>query len=659
MKENFSNSKLISLKLLLKFRTITPNCSESKVYVMACEKPLIFFLCAIYFLLVVFILSSSKAFAHTHSHDQSHQSIPPELIENIYEKAVTLSPEVLEIANGSLTEPHIRIGRHNIVLNSGFWELVKGWLRLYRKEIEVYCPCDISEEALVKDAKNHISSGFIYSKIGKPVAHLSEHIFVGSYGLSAKYGKTALLLKASAEVAETMLSVFVGGKGIHILCNAIDAMILFLFRKTQIYARVFRNSRSMNKSGLLMMFRLAWFNRLMKKAQNKVFFHLESVEINQTALANVNKEGVGKNKRMKWVNSISQKVASLLEEIAEIDMLWESGQLSKRQQEKLLKKRRKLYQKMERITAVSRNSFLGKRYKRFLLLLSRRGKTDYLKGSSVSDKITPENWFWMLSVQENILERVLMREVSREMENLGQEYRTVFKIDEVRTGLAREFVEKMNSTSLQITESPNNLSTGENNKFQEDTNQSSTKKQGHYTTSEQKNIQSVEKVLMDIENIFNPSLTFKERYLLVSILESGLTGFFEYYLHMIYNRLSESTANMNIWSKARLKWRLERFTYYIFSYADFLRTIALIKQKPALMAYQYEAMENFLLFFEYLHKLSKIAGSHKPKEELLAVMDKNLQYIQSFQVQKEKRTAFSWMPFKSPLPYCRNLIRSF
>lgn len=668
MKMCFFNSKITPLKLLLKSNIIKLN--SSKVFIgpsphkktnslnwqyISNRFNLTAFRWILYFFLAGFLsVSSSKASAHSHAHSQSHnhKNIPPELIEHIYEKAIMLSPEVIEIAQDSLAEPHIRIGRHNIVLNSSFWELVKGWLRLYRKEIEVYCPCDISEEALVKDIKNHISSGFIYSKIGQPIAHLSEHIIVGSYGLSAKYGKTAILLKASAEVAETALSIFVGGKGIHILCNVIDTMILFLFRKTQIYARTFRNSRTMNKSGLLMMFRLAWLNRLMKKAQNKVFFHLESVEINQTALANVNQEGIGKNNRMKWVTAISQKATSVLEEITEIDRQLEMGQLSKRQQKKRLRKRRKLYQQMEQITAVSRKSFLGKRYKRFLLLRSRKSNMGYLKGAGFPDTITSENWFWMLFIQENILERSLVQEASREMQTPHREYHAVLKKDEIREGLAREFVERVNKTGLDMTKPLHSLSAGANNTAQGSENQS------HLTTTEQQNIRSVEKILMDIENIFNPSLTVKERYLLVSILESGLTGFFEYYLRLMYNRLSTTTENMNIWTKARLKWRLERFTYYIFSYADFLRTIAFIKKKSTLMAYQYEAMENFLLFFEYLHKLSQISVSYKTKTELLAIMDKNLQYIQSAQVQKEKRTTFSWIPFRTPLPYCRNLIRS-
>ncbi len=602
-----------------------------------------FILHALCFLLsaIFLCLAPLQIQAHTHSHHQGAHD-PPELISTLYEKAVLLSPEILKSPSPSLAEPYIQIGGETIVLNTQFWELVKGWLRLYRQEIEVYCPCDINAEELVKSAKNYIPAGFTYSKIGKPSIRFAEKIIVESYGLSAKYGKIALLLKASAEIAETILSMTFGGKGVHFICTVIDTMILFLFRKTQIYSRVFQNSRTMNQSGLLMMFRLLWLNRLTKKAESKVFFYLNSSEVNQTNLIEVNQEGVGKNKRAKWVSAIAQKAKPVLEEIQVIDKKLETKGLSKRQQNKLLNRRRKLYKKIEHFTTVSKKSYFGKRYKRFLLLRSRKGKSDYLKGTSLPDIVTSKNWFWALAIQENILERALARQASIEMENPYKENQTLsLKKDEIRSGLAQEFIEKINQPGLEMT------------------NPSYIKKTESKNPNEKNDVHIVEKILMDIENIFNPYLTVKERYLLVSILESGLTGFFEYYLNFIYNKLSQSTEDMSTRSKAQLKWRLARFTYYVFSYTDFLRTIAFVKNKTTLMLYQYEAMESFLLFFEYLHKLSRIKDSPQSNASLLSLLDKNLDHIQSFQIQKEKRTAFSWIPFHTPRPYCRNLVRSF
>ncbi len=557
--------------------------------------------------------------AHTHSH--SFSTDKPQLIKDIYERAMVLAPEVLEAAEGSIAQPSVKVGGHIVVLNSGFWELVKGWIRLYRSELQEYCPCNINESELIQPVKDRIAAGFFYSKVGKPLLNLSESVVVGSYGLSAKYGKTALMLKASAEVAETALSIFVGGKGVHIICNVIDAMILFLFRKSQIYVRVFGNSKTMNQSRLLMMFRLAWLNRLMRKAQKKVFFHLESVDINEEALLIVDKEGARKNKRKNWLNTISKKAAPLLEKIKALDERLENEELSERKRAKLLKKRKALYQQVDNLTQVSRKSFFGKRYKRWLLLRSRKSNSDYLKGNSFPDKATANNWLWALSVQENILERSLIEHAEMGNTFPVRENLSV-QNDTIRSGLSKEFVEKLNNHNVDRTQ----------------------------------HISSVERVLMDVENIFNPSLSIKERYLLVSILEVGLAGFFEHYLRLIYRDLFQSVEGIDIWGRARLRWRLDRFIYYVFTYSDFLRTVSLIKNKSKISPYKYKSMENLLLFFKFLDQLAQFSKEKHTKEELLMKLDRELLHIKSFQIHREKRTAFSWIPFSRPLPWCRNLV---
>ena len=559
--------------------------------------------------------------SHTHSHFPNTDK--PQLIKDIYEKAVALYPEVLEGVENSIAQPYVKVNGQIIVLDSGFWELVKGWIRLYRSELQEYCPCNINEHELVKEAKNHIAAGFFYSKVGRPLLSFSENIIIGSYGISAKYGKTALILKASAEVAETLLSVFVGGKGVHVICNVIDAMILFLFRKSQIYVRVFSNSKTMNNSRLLMMFRLAWLNRLMRKAQQKVFFHLESVNINKDALLTVDGEGARKNKRRSWLNTLFQKATPLIEKIRDLDERLDNEQLSERKKFALLKKRKNLYQKIDNLTQASKNSFFGKRYKRWLLLRSRKSNSGYLKGTSVPDKITAHNWLWALSIQENILERALMKQAETGNTFLARENLSL-QSDTIRFGLSKEFVEKANN----------------------------------YNVNREQHITSVERVLMDIENIFNPSLSIKERYLLVSILEVGLVGFFEYYIRLVYRDLSHSIEDINVWGKARLKWKLDRFIYYVFIYSDFLRTIALTKDKNKISSYKYESMENLLLFFKFLHQLAQFSKEKHTKEELLVKLNRELSYIKSFQVHRDKRTAFSWRPFSKPLPWCRNLINA-
>lgn len=544
-------------------------------------------------------------------------------IKEIYERAVALSPEVLEATEGSIAHPYVKVGKQFIPLNFGFWELVRGWIRLYRSEIQEYCSCNINENELVQEAKDHVAKGFFDSKINGKLFKFKEYLVMEAYSMYTLYGKVAVLLKATSEVVE---HTFLGAKGLGFICNAIDVMILFIFRKSQMYMHSFNNSKTVDKNRMLMMFRLAYINRLMKKAQRKVSFYLESTVIDQEALALVDAEGVRRNKRANWVRTLSKKATPILDRIKEIDKELEDETLSKRQRAKLFKAREKLSKKIGRFTEVSKKTFFGKRYKWFLFLLSRKGQKGYLKGTDFSDEIISttgrsKNWLWPLVIQENILERAL---VSQAEKNLHRTYKTApLEKDEIRNSLAAEFVGKLQTNTYQT---------------------------GH--------IQAVEQVLTDIEKIFDPSLTTTERYLLVSVMESVFVGFFEHYLRLMHNKLSQSTSGMNIWGRGKLRGKLDRFIYHVFVYSDFLRTVALVKDGTKINSYKYESMENLLLFFEYLNKLHQLTHSkHMMKEKLLDRLDTNLQRIQSFQVHLEKRTAFSWNPFSIPVPYCRSLGR--
>ena len=539
-------------------------------------------------------------------------------IKEIYERAMALSPEVLDAAEGSIAHPHsyLKVNKQFIPLNSVFWDLVRGWIRLYRSEIHKYCSCNINEHELVQEAKDQIAKGFFNSKIKGPLFNFGEYLIIEGYGLAAKYGRTALVMKVTSEVVEHLL------KPLSVLCNVIDFMIVFILRKSQIYSRVFSNSGTVNKNRISMLSHLAYKNRLMKKVRKGVFFYLESVAIDQEALALVDEEGIKKGKRSKWVRTLSKKTTPILNQMREIDVRLEDETLSKRKRAKLFKKREKLSKKIRKLTTVSRKDFLGKRYKVFLFLLSRKWKKRYLKGKDASDRFTATNWLWSLALQENILERVF---ISQEGEaNLFQtDKTTALKKDEIRNGLAEEFVEKM---------------------------QTNTDKTEH--------VRSVERVLMDIEKIFDPSLTTKERYLLVSAMEAVFDGFFEHYLRLIHKRLSQTTSDMSTIGKGKLRYRLDRVVHHFFVYSDFLRTVAFVKDKTKINSYKYESMELFLLFFEHMNKLHQLSHlRHHIKAELFAKLEQNLQRIQSFQVHLEKRTAFSWIPFSMPVPYCRNLAR--
>ena len=577
---------------------------------------------------ILFIATAFVSEAHVHSHaveDIEH-------IEKLYGLAVTLSPAVLDSVDTSSAQPYIKIGGKYVLLDTGFWQLVQGWVRLYRREIEQYCPCDIDEQKIVQEARDEIARGFVDTKITRNLSNFGEFVIVGAYGLSARYGKAALLLKAAAEVAEHTLSI-VFSKGAVVICNAIDFMILFLFRRSQIYVRVFNNSKTLDQSRFLSVMRLAWFRRLMKKKNKSVFLYLQSAEIDGHALDHVNEEGakvrlfrwtIKKDQREKWVRSLSQKMEPILNRTREIDAQLENESLSAKDRRQLLKERRKLVKKSEKLTQVHRKFVLGEGYGLSLWLFNRKWHPQYLNGETLADRLTSKDFIWPLGLQENTLERALVRQV--EEAGLMQDHSTLrLPPDEIRTGLAEEFAEKM--------------------------------RQDYTTTG---HVHSIERVLRDVEKVFDPSLKMAERYLIVSIIESGFLGLFEFYLlRVMYPKLIQSTEGLNLLGRARLRWRLDRFIYYVFMYSDFLRTVALTKDPSKINSYKYESMEAFLSLFEHLHQVSKLPREAHTKESLLARLDEYLYRVQSLQPHLEKRTTYSWIriPFIRPLPMCRSLVR--
>ena len=558
---------------------------------------------------LTFIFSSLPAFSTENN----------KLIQDIYEKAIALSPDILN-PHSPMAHPYVTSGKQTIYLNTAFWDLVRGWIQLYEKEIQQYCSCEINEEELIRKVQDHIPQSLLYSKFLNPVKHHIKHGVVTTAGLGSKYGKTALILKASAEIAETAVSIFSGFKGIHIICQPIDFIIFFIIRKTQIYTRVFKNSKSLGENRLLMSLRLAWIRRQMKKAQNKVFFHLESVTIDPEGLKKINDKEL-QNKRSHWVKNLSQQIIPILKDIESLESLLENKELSPRQRIRIISKRAKLYKKIDHLTGVSKKDFFGNRYKRFLFILSRKGKATYLKGNAFPDKITSNDWLWALSIQENILEKAFLQKTEHIItKNIFPLESSPLKENEIRKGLAEEFVEKFNKQGLNLKE----------------------------------HTLSVEYVLEDIEKIFNPSLSMKERYFLTSVIEVGLTGFLNYYLNLIYKKLE---TNLSLRKKIQLRWKLDQSTYYSYIYTDFLITASLTKNTTQLISYKYEAMENLLAVLEYLNRLSELS-SETESMKILAQLDQYLHKVKALQVAKPKTTAFSWIPFKSSVfPQCRELIR--
>lgn len=487
---------------------------------------------SLFFLLFFYaLLYSEKALTHNDWPNETQN-----LSKELYERALLFAPEILSPMN-STSHPYIEVNGKKIYLNSAFWSLVRGWLRVYHEEIKTYCDCDIDPEKLAEQARDSIPKGFFHSTASKAknkIEHKAIHGMEEMVHLSAKFGKTFSVLFGSSEVAETI--VF---KGNHWACKVNNIFSFFVTQPIQAFSNILSDSKTLHQSRLLMMTKWAWISRAVNKAQRSVFFHLESAQVDSAGLHLVNHEGP-KSKREKWVQKVAKKVAPLLEKVAEIDRQLEENKFSERKRKRLLKRRAALTEKADSLTKLGRESYLGERYGWFLGLISRRGRAGYLKGHTFPDRVSSVNWLWILAASENVMERAFIRQIREQdfeqshflpffkggaqlvpppdssslSEEKIQEYfippldsTSSLKEDAIRSGLSREFSEKLKGRGL--------------------------------ISHTEEHMQFTEQILEDVGKIFDPSLSMKEKYIASSIINMTLNSFFSTYMEIAYKKLTE------------------------------------------------------------------------------------------------------------------------
>ncbi len=557
------------------------------------------------------------------SHDELHEK-EIEVALKVFEKAILLSPDLLTHVQDNSVVPFYKVGKNKIYLNQGFWNLTKAWVRIYIEEIEKHCSCDLDADLMVQEAKNYLPKSFLRQKFLEPGKHMGKEIsYQGAY-LTANYGYVAAGLKLSAEVAETILSVFMGIKGAHIFCNAIDVMIFPLTRKFQKYTRVFSYGRQMDASGSLVLFKTAWLSRQIKKSRKRVFFHIDQALIfRKEELEKVNKTGPKslfhrKGHRLLWIEKLKRNTDPFFKKIKYLEEKLQQ-QTDSKERQSIIKQISKSQNKIENLSKVNRKDFFGAKFKRYLLLKSRKSRIGYMAGKGMPDKIIDKNLLWPLSLQENVIERMLISKSQTEVSQVHP--------DIIRDGLIEEFLSKKINL--------------ENNDKLDD------KKE------------AIQFFLKDIEVIFNTSLPTKERVASVYVLEMTLGALFTKYLKMSSLILSQK-HQMSFTEKLKLQWAFGRFFHLVYNFSDFLLSVAVIKDKTKIQFYKYESMEKLLAFFTYLHEVQTFLKSNDlNKEFLFKKLNSQKYHIQTMSLSKEKKTVFSFLPFKTKIPECKKIVEKY
>jgi hypothetical protein len=356
----------------------------------------------IYALFTAFILSSTllcpaRAFAHAH-HDeedsQAHERATAELMLKIAE----LTPAVL--ADEGASQVNLILGQQQIAMNGAFWQLVRGWIRLYYQELQHDCDecVQISEHQFLAVADDQIAKSFLQMKVYRPFMNSLGHIAVGTAGLGARLGKVALVAKATSEVAETVLSKTIGAGGVHVVCNLLDAVILFGSRHIQTASRVFSWTSSFGGSRLANVAQLGFVAASVHRVQKRARFLAGPVQVNEEVLQELNANaptrwwGLVKDPdRTPWVRELAA----------------------------------------EGVKDLQRTAILGSIPRRILWLKP--------KPKSPFERVLNSNWLWLLQVQESLLQKSLIRTATADFKNKNLAQLFASDHDEIRQGLAREF----------------------------------------------------------------------------------------------------------------------------------------------------------------------------------------------------------------------------
>ena len=473
--------------------------------------------------------------------------------------------------------PFVKVKGQKIYLTSGFWRLTQLWLRLYIREAQNYCPCDLDPRLLAEEARASPPESLVLKKTKRGALEMAESLAGWTYS----YGPAFAAANAAAEIAETVFFNW------HVFCKLNNIIVMLAIRRIQKYFRIISYGRALDKSRLAMTLKQIWLARLLKKARKRAFFAFEG-EISLRggqALKAVDQEGRRPGNRIRWLRKLPESRLPI---------------------------------------AVSRKRFFGKRS---FLIIPRKRNPQHMRGKGFSDKVTSNGLFWILSIQEDILQRALKASESgggrpaawEAPEPAGD------SPDSIRHYLIDEFLSKSHQSAPEAERRAARA--------------------------------AVSALLQDVENIFNPHLPPFERYLHAHIIELSMGFFAERHIEMAAAKIKELKRIQTFSETIRLRKHTGRFVYESYLFSDFLLSASMAADREKLAFYKYKSMKKILSFFESAGKIHKIleAAEDRALPETLKSFEEVNREFASIAPGREKNAAFFARPFGRPRLSCREL----
>ena len=637
----------------------------------------------VFFTLLGLVVFSPLAFSHGH-HNSDKQI---EISLALFEKAIQLSPDLVP-KNPAKHVPFYKVNGYKVYLTGPIWELVRMWMVIYLRDIELYCKCDIDIDLMIREAKKYIPKNPLLSTVSTMGKNITQDLALLAVYFTAKYGRIVASIKVSAEIAETLILMYFG-RIAHFACNAITATLVFMARTVQKTYRFLSFGGEFSNSRLLFSARMAWVYRQINKSQKRVFFTInESLAYNREKLEQLS---IKNPNRLLWIESLKAKTDPLIEKIKELKLeLSTNLDLTQKQQNKIEKRIENLLNKIDQHSAVNRKDFFGKRFKRYLWLKSRKNKKTYLNSYDLKDnfKAFMKSDFWPLGAQY-ILESVTEQPKPSHLQSPDKDNLLYVDFDTLNQ------LEGLKSQNLDASDILNNLQNL--NVVLPTTNTKEEINMSNYTDGvisglieeylkkiypENTDLKVEQKVaeafLSDFHVIFDSRIVTRERFIKARIIEAFLSLFWADFLAKAKRKIFQNNQGMTLGQKTSLVWRLGQVENLSHQFSDFLAAVSVIKDKNKIHYYKYETIEKFLSFLLFYNNIILATkkdytnfnefSKHFDKlqqgltlefETFFSQLDEQKQNLKSLSLNKEKRTAISLIPFKKARPQCKKIIRKY
>lgn len=568
---------------------------------------------------IVTLLLSGHALAHSHDHEHFEDSQREQLLHLLED---SLEIDLSEVS-APLAVPTVKVGSKRYAIDGPLWQLIRGYVDVYRSEIVRDCDeCQIpTTEVLFSELQSQVAKGFLESKVIEPLGEGFEHIVLESAQLRGRYGRAALNMKIAAEIAEWFLSKAVGGGGVHFLCSAIDAGIVFFVRGSLRIVRVpyYRSRFSSNVLGAVTgypanLLRGIWIYRAMNRVRSRVQFAFGPVRFDPELIKQLDREGPNRfwgfiedGKRAQFLKGLDREIARLeLPQNREIDFL-------------------KRYHRLMKLSELREHIYRGHPLKRFLWLKrASRGYSKHLMRRQGDDERDLKDSLWIVSAQDHVLHKAIVS-------------------DESKARTKEAWLQKMEEYSQRL----GSVSSSEASML--DALAVDIASRNSYLP-----VETARQLTHHLYQISNPKIPRSIRYLYIRFIEDLLGNY-------SFQKLEPAIhvdAHGGYWSRLRQNYstivQAASFGDYVYNFTDHLMGMALVSEThPDLLKYRLHSIETFFRIHAHIHELVEVLHdtSFKKLESELSHINSELT---SWAPWSKNKRMHSWLnPWAKP--YCEDL----